>query len=80
MSSITKPICPDGWFAVYPCGSKLDLCASYEDRPVAFFEHQEKAVKFAIQHWPSFAEVLTSAEANAKPTTQAQECGWDRPS
>lgn len=72
------PTCPDNWFAVYPCGSKLDLCASFEDKPAAFFANWKAADEFAKKYWPNYGEVLTAAQANAKPTTQAEEMALSR--
>lgn len=72
------PKCPDGWFAVYPCGSKKDLCASFEDRAVAFFEHRHQAEELADKYWPDNAEILTSEQAHAKPATQAEEMAYRR--
>ncbi len=67
------PKCPDGWFAVYPCGSKIDTCASFEDRAVAFFAHRHQAEDFRQKLWPTHGEILTAEQARAKPTNQTED-------
>jgi len=56
------------WFAVFPCGDKLDLTASRE--PAACFKYREHADKYGHRMWPGFYEVeVVQLQLTIQPQT-----------